>query len=345
MSLYLIVLFFVMFWIVLEKISLNRKAIFVPYLFLVLFASFRDYTVGTDSENYTRPFRLNLSADNFIFNPNIEYGYQALVYSILKLGLNSYHFLFFLTTSIYLFCILFTLKKYSHNYILSVYVFVTFGFYTFFFNILRQGLAIAICFAGIKFLIEKNFFKYFLVVAFASLFHISAWIMLLLYFIVHIKVDLKYKVLFLLFISYIVSSVFINYLAESNIRYEAYTEESDKSGGYFSTIFYMLIAAFIYIYRKFLDNDKEFSIIEQIYFCGLAFMLPLLLLGTDPSGPQRIIYYFSFYLMLIIPYILNKLNLIFSFVFIFLSLIYFYLITIKLFGIYPYKIASNFIIF
>ena len=53
---YLLVLGFVMFWIVLERKTLKRKAFFMPLIVLSLFAGVRSYLVGTDSGTYTRNF-------------------------------------------------------------------------------------------------------------------------------------------------------------------------------------------------------------------------------------------------------------------------------------------------
>ena len=71
---YLLLLGFIMFWIFLEKKSLNRKAFWVPFLTLVFFSSARSYLVGTDTSSYTFDFRNQVNLDYYEFNDNVEYG-------------------------------------------------------------------------------------------------------------------------------------------------------------------------------------------------------------------------------------------------------------------------------
>src|SRR5690606_19464441 len=102
----------------------------------------------------------------------------------------------FFTSALFVISIyLFVIKRFSNNYILSVFIYITFGFYTFLFNGLRQGIAMAVCFLALPYLINKNKLKYFLLIVIASLFHTSAWVMLPFYFLVHMKLRLEYKML------------------------------------------------------------------------------------------------------------------------------------------------------
>lgn len=344
---YILVLFLVISWIYVEKKALNRKAIFVPALMLIIFASIRDYTIGTDTPTYTKDFRLGVQSEYYEFNPDVEFGYEILIYILLKLGVVEYYWLFVISSIIVVFLTLYTIKKYSVDYILSVYIFITFAFYTFYFNTLRQGIAIAICFCGLKYFIEKNFLKYFIIVSIASLFHISAWIMLLIFFLVHLKLNNNLKILGSFIISLIGSSLIINYMAGSNKRYEKYGEVADNAGGYYLFSFYVLIAIFIYIFGKALrEKYKEYNIFEQIYIYGIVFVFPIILLGSNPSGPQRIFYYFGIYLIFLLPYIFQRFKSDYiKYAFILLAFIYFILITKSVYEVYPYVLNPKFSIF
>ncbi|WP_404452328.1 EpsG family protein [Virgibacillus necropolis] len=83
--------------------------------------------------------------------------------------------------------IIIVLYKYSRMIELSLYVYITGGLFLVSMNGIRQVLAAAIVFAATKFLIEGNWIKYFLVILFASLFHLSALILLPIYFLVRFK--------------------------------------------------------------------------------------------------------------------------------------------------------------
>ena len=130
---YLILLFILMFYIFLQNKSVNRKSILVPILILVSFSSIRSYYVGTDTRTYLLNFTSNLDVKYFSFNSDIEYGYQFLEFIILNFTHN-YFWLFFVTSMVVVPLYLITIRKLSENYIISIFVYITFGFYTFFFN-------------------------------------------------------------------------------------------------------------------------------------------------------------------------------------------------------------------
>lgn len=333
-------------------IYLGRKSnkvnlVIIPILLLTLLAGLRDRYVGTDTWNYTQPFNPNYDNSTLVLDANVEYGYQIFVYLINYLT-NDYYWYLIGIALISITLMVYAIRKYSIDYILSVYIYITFGFYTFLFNTVRQAIALAILFYGIKFFLEKKLIKYLVVVLIASLFHISAWIMIPFYFIVHFKFKVEIKAILIFISSAILSSMVIQYMSASNQRYEQYTQESEHAGGYLLLFFYSFIAVFLYIFGKRLRvNNKNYSLLEQLYFCGLMFVIPIALLGTDPSGPQRVLYNFSVYLILLIPMLLrdqfNKS--IYIGLFYILAFIYFMMITYSLYGIYPYVLNDVFRIF
>lgn len=343
---YMIILLFVVSVIYFEAEYLGRKAIIFPSMLLILFSSIRNYTVGTDSVIYTEAYRFGYDPYYYGFNSKVEYGYQFIDSFILNIFSNYFWlFLFFSIIVISLYMI--TIKRLSINYLMSVFIFITFGFYTFFFNGLRQGVAMAICFFGLPYLIEKRIIPYFLVVLTASMFHVSALVMLPVYFLVLTKIKIEYKILACFIVSILASQILIGYLAQGNSRYEHYTQEAEKAGGYITLLFYSLIGFFIYFSgKKIRLEDVRFDKFQQIFLCGLALVLPISLLGTDPSGPQRILYYFSSMVVFLIPYVLKRFNNVyFNILFIFLSVVYFLLITMRFSDLYPYQINTFFEIF
>lgn len=343
---YLLVLFLVMFFVLYEKKVLGRKAIIAPLLLLISLSSLRSNRIGTDSGTYTAAYVQKYYPYEYGFDKDIEYGYQFIDSLILSFSYN-YVWLFFVTSIIVISAYLFTIKKLSINYLYSILVYITFGFYTFFFNGLRQGIAMAICFLGLPYLIEKRLIAYLLVIFIASLFHVSAFVMLPLYFLVNSKIKIELKFLACLITSTLTSQILIGYFAQSNARYEHYTQEAERTGGYITLALYFFIGLLVYVTGyKIRNEDIRFKKLEQILLCGLALVLPIALLGTDPSGPQRIMYYFVSSVIFLIPYILRKYNnLYISILFVIFSVIYFILITMRFSNLYPYVINPIFEIF
>ena len=344
---YFFVLFLVMFFVFFEKSILKRDAFVIPFLILVLFSTIRDYSVGTDTEVYTSFFRSYIDVSNYNFDKNLEYGYQFLVYCILGFT-KSYFYLFLITSIIIVFNTLYIIRKYSVNYAMSMYIYITFSFYTFFFNTLRQGIAISICMLGMYYFVHKKTCQYLIIVLFASLFHIASLVMIPMYFLINfIKLRIELKAVFAFIFSYFGANLIINFMAADNVRYEHYARSSDNAGGYLLILFYIALAIFIYLSGKLLRLENNlYNKIEQIYIVGLCAVVPVVFIGTDPSGPQRILYYFSFYLIFILPMIFSFINnKLLSFIFVLFSMVFYFFVTGALYGIYPYKLNEVFHIF
>ena len=340
---YLLILFFVLFWITLEQKAINRKSFWLPLVTLVLFFSVRSNQVGTDTQVYTYNFDNSLDVKYFDFKENVELGYQLLEYSILQFT-DNYFWLFFISGLVVVYLYLKVIRKYSVNYLLSVFLFITLGIYTFFFNGLRQGIAMAIFTFALPYLLERKIILYILVCLFASLFHITALFMIPFYFLVNLRIKPIYKILITFLGSLLLSRLLVTYIASTNDRYESYTEVSESSGGILILLFYFLILLFIYfIANIYKVRDEQFKKLFTFYGVGLVFVIPLALLGTNPSGPQRLLYYFTWTLVLILPIIFNKINNTYvTSIAITFFIIYFILTTTRFSDLTPYIINPIF---
>ncbi len=345
MVIYILLLLGVTLWILLEKKSLNRKAFWIPLTLLVMFASVRSYLVGTDTGSYTGNFRNSLSPEYYYFRNEIEYGYQILEYLLLNVT-DNYFWLFFTCSLIVVGSYLYVLKKQSKDYFLSVFIFIAFGFYLFYFNGLRQGLAMAIVALATPYLINKNFIKFSFIIFLGSFFHKTALIMILFYFIIHLKIKLELKAVLVFFGSFAISGSVIQYLGDINEKYSGYSEISEQKGGYLTLFFYFLISLVLYyFYKKYNLQDKKYYNLLQLHIYGVLFLIPVALLGSSPSGPQRLLFYFVWVSAILIPFILNKVNNKFVYlIFIFLAFLY-YTIVLGFGNLLPYRLNEIFRIF
>jgi hypothetical protein len=211
------------------------------------------------------------------------------------------------------------------------------------FNGLRQGIAMAIFLYAIPALINKKIFKYILICLFASTFHISVLIMIPFYFVVNLQVKTIYKVIAVVIGTSIASAPLIQYMAKDNARYEGYTV-GDNFGGLFTLGLYITLALFILgMNIKLKIKDVLFNKLLTLYFSGVALLVPVALLGAGASGPQRILSYFSWTLIIILPMIINKFNSnLIKFLFIVVCIVYYYLSTTRFSNLTPYMINPFF---
>ena len=114
----------------------------------------------------------------------------------LKIAQGEYIYFSVLTIGLFVW----TIYKYSDYYLLSVLLLVFIGAWHGSFNGIRQYLACAILFAGHRYILKRDFWKYFLIVILASTFHISALVMILLYFVPRESITIKQSVILIVVI-------------------------------------------------------------------------------------------------------------------------------------------------
>ena len=179
MTIYLIILGLLVLFGFLDIIRLreNQKVIFIFVIFIlfILLDGLR-WETGTDWKVY-RDFFLNNSKEKWmVFEP----GYvliNKIIYSIS--GNYSVFLIFFafLTYSLYF--------KSITDYAIYPLITILF-FYCYFIGYMgmnRQHIALAICLFSFRYIVSKDFWKFFLCVALAALFHRTALIFLVTYFL------------------------------------------------------------------------------------------------------------------------------------------------------------------
>ena len=149
------------------------------YIYSELFDEIADMTKQGFYYSYT---------DSILFNLYVtEWGYGWLNVIISFVTKNRYIFIFILTAIIY-YNIYKSLKKYTTSYGAALMFFLALWFF-FTFTYLRQVLAVTFVWYGIKYILERRFLRFLIVVILASSFHNSALMFLLMYFIPNIKYD------------------------------------------------------------------------------------------------------------------------------------------------------------
>jgi len=203
-------------------------------------------------------------------------------FGILQLILKRYsddpQILIFTTAFITNVLIIIGLYQYSRLFELSVYVYITGGLFLVTMNGIRQCLATAIIFTATKYLIEGNWFKYIVVVIFASLFHQSALILIPIYFLVRYKAWSKATLILLLFSGLIVlgfnqfSSLLFSAIQDT--QYGVYSNINEGGANILRVIVFgmPLIIAF-FGREKLREIYPESDIIVNMAIIGLSFMI------------------------------------------------------------------------
>ena len=162
--------------------------------FILISVSGLRYWVGTDYGTY---YRWIVSDWPTIWSRIIQYkeGGFFLLVKLARTIWNDGQSVIFLSALITVGLYCWTIYKYSPIYLISILLYLFMGEWQGSFNGVRQYLAAAIVFAGHRFILERKLWQYCLVVFIAGMFHTTALIMILPYFLFTRKADITQMVL------------------------------------------------------------------------------------------------------------------------------------------------------
>lgn len=263
-----------------EKESPKRKIfLFLLIFFLILISGFRvDGTVESDEWNYRYMFDgyIGKSFDSIELNLFKEPGFKILIWSLSRIGFSNQS-LIFVTAAFTITVFMFFIHQYSNNFSLASFIFVAGGKFFTSMNIMRQYLAIAIILLGFRWIIKKKFIRFLPYVFIASLFHVSAWVMIFYYFFLNIK-ELKKKIVPVLIIAAIVMVNFSRIMGSlEGTTYGEYQSQYASSGYGVSLIrilFWGIFAGFIFINRNKQSNTERASVqIKNGYYLSTLLLM------------------------------------------------------------------------
>lgn len=288
-----------------DIIKKNKKYLILIIGILTLFLILRSSKVGIDTINYRRIF-------NYCNEKNIielltyerhEIGYKYYN-KIISLFAN-YQIFLCITSVVTMIGIYFFIKNNSKNYFLSLLIFITFNFYGYTFGILRQSIAISILLFGYKYITEKKFSKFLLSVILATLFHKTAFIFIILYFIKDIKIDRKKLLAWisLILVFFISKNFILNFII--NYIYKPADLIFSTGNGY--KMLFLLIGIGIcsyFLQEKLIVQDKKNQLLINMIFIASIIQT----LSTIFSNTYRVTLYFSYAMILLIPNIIEIIN-------------------------------------
>ncbi|WXT99918.1 MAG: hypothetical protein Ctma_0624 [Catillopecten margaritatus gill symbiont] len=206
--------------------------------------------------------------------------------------------LFFIITSfIIVYGIHHTLRRYSKDYLVSLLIFISVPhFYLSSFGIVRQYCAIAILFYGIKYIVQRNFYYYLAIVALAMMFHYSAIIGIVFYFLYRIELN-RFITSSLIIASFFTTPV-LYYIIEHLPKYSDYILPVLNRGTGAKMQLFLLLSAviFMFFYNSFKSTESKFY--YNVFIVGVCTYNAFLFIGDFAT---RISYYFIIYLILLIP--------------------------------------------
>jgi hypothetical protein len=321
--------------------------IFVAFAVMVLLPGLRSSSVGTDTQSYTMFFgleRLQFS-DMLDWNALTEEPGYFFITAIASVISDHYWSLLMTIAVVAVFCHMLSIYKFSLNPAISLFVFITLGYYTFFFNGARQGIACAIYTLSFGALINGKFWKYVFWVLIACLFHRTAIIAIPLYFIFRVRFSLK--LLFLMVSIAIVSVLYYDVVLALGIlisvKYAIYEKIQGSGGAQLLTLFSVALCLFFLFFRSLVSPDDRVSydIFFNMFILGSLIFIIVMFSGGYLEL-TRLALYFQIAAIFLWPIIFRNIGssffkVLLSAGFVVGHLVYFYIFLGKMAELVPYQ--------
>jgi hypothetical protein len=283
-------------------------ALIVTATILVSFAGVRHWTVGSDGENYLMMLRDSKSMQDIW--TTTEIGFNAVLLLSASVS-NNYMLLFFSISLIVVSNYLIGIKAFFNRVHIPILVFLAFGYYTMFFNVARQGIAVSICFLALIWLVKRRPFPYLVAVAVAVTFHHTAIVALPLYFMALPRTS--WSIFLPLGIISVVISVFLPTIVAISAqlldsKYSVYAEVSEASGQLMVAFIITQGLFFAIVQKHVLKSAPVFARLLNIYLLSFVPAVATLATGANPSGFLRFSMYFSHTAILLWPMVLGSIR-------------------------------------
>lgn len=284
-----------------QKLRSIMKKMFAILSFLPLFiVSAIRYGVGTD---YLLIYLPAFYYDFYTEGERFEVGFKLIV-KLIRLFTSNYQWLFAITSLIFAFFIYKAIYEQSSSPCFSIILLVLTNFYFISMNAIRQCISIAIFMYSIKYIKSNNFFKYLIFILIAATMHKSVLVCIPIYFLYKRKVKLKTHIILLTItvISYnFISKAFIYIVGLTS--YAGYFNSSYNTGKFEFLAFLINLSILIFCYFLYhrCKDDEDYNIMLNnqliiIILCLFSSQIPLM---------SRIMWYFSFIVIIFLPKIIN----------------------------------------
>lgn len=231
-----------------------------------------------------------------------ELGYRYLMKFCSYIG--DFRFLLFVLAVYSIMSYFNVLRKYSPYLLVSIALFYLI-IYVYSIFVLRQHLSMAIAFFSYKYIINRDWKRFFLCMLLAFSMHQTALVFVPVYFLYGIK---RPRTLFLTFVVIVSVLSVMSYVWLDNLSlfFEGYSHYENSRGNTLTTLFISIVVLLVYVFslRGAVFNDG----VNRIVFICLVLYFGLLLTSWNFLAINRLILYFSSAVVLSVPIAMKNIN-------------------------------------
>lgn len=291
------------------KYRLNRppyqKAVIrVFFLIYFLLLAFRSAETGADTWNYLSKFQTARHSTwaEYVFSRSSEHGYAFLT-KLISCITDSEQLFLTVIAAITVYPIAKLYMEESESSLLTISLFLILPMFQMQFSGLRQAVAMAFIPAAYRCIRERKLLKFLIVVWLASLFHRSAWVILLLYPVYHARIPRKAMIwvlpalavviVFRVQIFLLLYSVMAVILAENEVTVV-------ETGATSMLLLFSIILVFSYLFLG--KTDEETAGQRNILILSVA-VQSFAMINTLA---MRVNYYYLLFLPLLLPKVIRR---------------------------------------
>lgn len=301
----------------------KRAFLFFSGLILWLVIAFRDKAVGsTDSAIYYERWE-NMSFRNIeglkenILKSRMEPGFLCAVW-ILSRVFQHPQFIFVLSGLLFSISVCLFIYRNSDNVVISFILFITWGLYAFMVQGLRQAVAMSICLFSIESVKKRKLFRFIIQVLIAFLFHKSAIVFAVVYFMPWKSLSLVSKLQMLVAsLILIACSALIVFIG--NTYFDGYYTATIQDGGFVALSLYVivLLGATLFVQHSKPIEDASYKVVllgtekerrdEAFFFALTVIAFSFFIMRYTGVGiMERISFYFQFGQIILLPCIVKR---------------------------------------
>ena len=290
---------------IIKKNKYGKPNLLITIALMIIFTVISGIRSGF-GDTWAYIYSYNRIGPNYNFvNSGYEIGFTFFLMLLKKISTNP-QFMIFITSSIINISNIFIIRKYSKNsFELSIFLYMT-AYYLVTMNGIRQSLVASLIFLCTPLLIKRKFYIYALIIILLSTFHVSALIMIPVYFVCNKKAWGKeiWIWIILFIIAMIFYEPFINILYEilGDSKYANYKNFNEGGANIIRVLVYFVPVVISYIKRKQLEDwvyGDIFVNITLLNFVIMAFSYYNWIFA-------RFSIYTQLYVIVLVPYIIKN---------------------------------------
>lgn len=295
-----------------SQLSVNKKFYFITCILILTFMSaFRGPAIGNDTHEYIRIFEQ--IDDEYSEHTRYEKGYLWLNL-LLQYISDNYQILFIVSSIFIYFSVGRFIWKYSSYPLLSVILFLSYGFYSFTFTAIRQGIALAILLFSFDYILKGQFWKFLLLIIISTMFHSTAALFIIAYFARYLKPSLKTFLIFAIcaIIGLWIFSSLLDYAFRLFPVYRAYINKSYVGDAGLANVLYITLSSIILIfsYKSITSSGptQKLITVNDTSMIMLLFAVVFYILSLKANILDRVALYFNFYSIILLPNALKNIS-------------------------------------